>query len=104
MRRGEVWWADLAPPAGNRPVLLLSRNAAYPVRDFITIAPASRTIRGIEAEVILDRTDGMTERCAVNLDSIQTIEKSRLTDYQTTLSLEKIGEVEAAIKYALGMK
>ena len=39
MRRGEVWWADLPPPAGRRPVLLLSRNEAYAVRQLVTVAP-----------------------------------------------------------------
>jgi mRNA-degrading endonuclease toxin of MazEF toxin-antitoxin module len=32
MKRGEVWWANLAKPVGRRPVVLLSRNAAYPIR------------------------------------------------------------------------
>ena len=31
MMRGEVWWANLPPPIGRRPVLLLSRNRAYSV-------------------------------------------------------------------------
>ena len=32
MKRGEIWWADLPPPVGRRPVLLLSRDRAYVVR------------------------------------------------------------------------
>jgi mRNA interferase MazF len=31
MKRGEVWWATLPEPVGRRPVVLLSRNAAYPI-------------------------------------------------------------------------
>ena len=26
MRRGEVWWADLPPPVGPRPVVTLTRK------------------------------------------------------------------------------
>jgi mRNA interferase MazF len=39
MRRGEVWWAELPALAGKRPVVLLSRNEAYAVRELVTVAP-----------------------------------------------------------------
>ena len=38
MERGEVWWADV-PVAGRRPVLLLSRNAVYGARLYMTVGP-----------------------------------------------------------------
>ena len=38
MKRGEVWWANLPKPVGRRPVVLLSRNAAYAVRASVTVA------------------------------------------------------------------
>jgi len=47
MRRGEVWWADLPLPVGRRPVVLLSRNEAYQVRDNVTVAPVTTRIRVI---------------------------------------------------------
>jgi mRNA interferase MazF len=103
LQRGDIWWADLLPPAGTRPVVLLSRDRAYTSRDFITIAPVGRTIRGINSEVVLTTADGMRERCAVNLDDIQTISKARLRNYQTALSPEKIAAVNEAIKYALSL-
>ena len=43
MHRGEVWWAELPLPAGRRPVLLLSRDAAYKVRTSLTVAMVTRT-------------------------------------------------------------
>lgn len=46
MKRGEVWWADLEPPTGRRPVLLLSRNEAYGVRRLILVAPLTTRLRG----------------------------------------------------------
>jgi mRNA interferase MazF len=66
VRRGEVWWANLPSPAGRRPVLLLSRNAAYAVRSLVTIAPITRTVRGIPAEVPLRPADGLPQPCVVN--------------------------------------
>jgi mRNA interferase MazF len=38
MKRGEIWWAEPPTSAGRRPVLLLSRNEAYAVRDEVESA------------------------------------------------------------------
>lgn len=103
MQRGEVWWADLEPPVGRRPVLLLSRSAAYAVRTSITVAPTTRTVWGIPVEVLLDREDGMPARCAVNLDNILTIPRGALETRITALSAEKMAEVRRAIIFALDL-
>jgi mRNA interferase MazF len=58
MKRGEIWWADLGPPAGRRPVLLLSRDEAYSVRELVTAAPVTTRIRHIPSEVVLGTADG----------------------------------------------
>ena len=104
MRRGEVWWAELPPPAGRRPVLLLSRDAAYGVRTSVTVAIITRTIRNIPTEVSLGQEDGMPVECVVNLDDILTIAKSRLTERITALSPEKMIEVSKAIVFALDLE
>ena len=59
MRRGDVWWADLRAPAGRRPVVLLSRNEAYAVRELVTIAPVTTRVRRIPSEVPLSVKDGL---------------------------------------------
>ena len=104
MRRGEVWWAELPPPIGRRPVLLLSRNAAYRVRTSVTVGMVTSTIRGIPVEVPLGIEDGMLQECVVNLDDILTIPKVRLGKRITTLSPQKITAVAKAIIFALDLK
>ena len=104
MRRGEVWWAELPQPISRRPVLLLSRDAAYRVRTAVTIAVVTRTIRNIPTEVLLDKGDGMPAKCVVNLDDILTITKSRLTERIPTLSPEKMAAVAKAIVFALDLR
>jgi len=104
MQRGEVWWVELPPPIGRRPVLLLSRNAAYKVRTSVTVAPVTRTIRNIAVEVLLGQEDGMPTGCAVNLDNILTIPQSRLTERIATLSDDKMRAVEKAIAFALDLR
>lgn len=103
MRRGEVWWAELPQPIGRRPVLLLSRDAAYSVRASVTVGIVTRTIRNIPVEVSLGKEDGMPTRCVVNLDDILTIPKSRLSERITTLSPEKMSAVTKAIAFALDL-
>ena len=103
MKRGEVWWVDLPAPAGRRPAVLLSRDAAYLVRASITVAPITRTIRNIPVEVNLDRSDGMPARCVVNLDDITTLPKVLIKQRITALSTEKIQQVEQAIRFALDL-
>jgi mRNA interferase MazF len=103
MRRGEVWWAELPEPAGRRPVLLLSRNEAYVVRELVTVAPITSRIRRIPTEVALGRADGLPRRCVVNLDSLTTIPKRVLTQRLTALAPEKVGAVDRALRFALGL-
>jgi len=104
MKRGEIWWAELEPPAGRRPVLLLSRDEAYSVRELVTIAPVTSRIRNIPSEVPLGIEDGLPKPCVVNLDTIITISKASLRDRLTSLSTEKQKTVENALHFALGME
>jgi mRNA interferase MazF len=103
MKRGEVWWVDMPAPAGRGPAVLLSRDAAYHVRAAITVAPLTRIIRNIPVEVILDRSDGMPARCVVNLDDITTLPKVLIKQRITALSMEKIQQIDEAIRFALDL-
>jgi mRNA interferase MazF len=103
VRRGEVWWAELPDPAGRRPVVLLSRNEAYAVRELVTVAPVTSRVRGIPSEVGLDRSDGLPKACAVNLDTITTIPKQILTRRIAALEPARVAAVERALRFALGL-
>ncbi len=70
MKRGEVWWADLEPPVGRRPVVLLTRDEACRTRNQVTVAPVTSRIRNIPVEVRLGHEDGLPRICVVNLDTI----------------------------------
>jgi len=104
VRRGEIWWAELAPPAGRRPVLLLSRNEAYAVRELVTVAPVTTRTRHIPSEVPLEPEDGLPKPCVVNMDTITTIAKRSLQERLVSLSAKKLKEVEAALHFALGLE
>lgn len=104
MKRGEVWWAEMESPIGRRPVLLLSRDEAYNVRNAVTVAEITTTIRDIPVEVRLGVSDGLPTECVVNLDTIITIRKNILKDMISELDAGKMNEVNNAIKFALSLK
>ena len=103
MRKGDIWWAKLKPPAGRRPVVLLSRDEAYAVRTAVTVAPVTTTVRGIAVEVSLGLEDGLPKPCAVNCDSMLTIPKAYLESRIARLSERKMEEIHKAIRFALDM-
>jgi mRNA interferase MazF len=103
MRRGEVWWAKLPLPVSRRPVVLLSRNEAYAVRNAVTVAEVTSTMRGIPVEVELGPEDGLPKKCVVNLDTIATIRKDLLIGRIAILRDEKVEQINLAIKFALSI-
>ena len=103
MRRGEVWWADLPLPLGRRPVILLSRDEAYALRNAVTGAEVTSTIRCIPVEVNLGPENGLPKKCVVNLDTIVTIRKELLIERITILGNEKIEQINTALKFALSI-
>ncbi len=103
MRKGEVWWAQQPKPIGRRPVLLLSRDEAYSVRNAVTVAQITTTVRNIPVEIPLDKKDGLPQPCVVNVDTITTIRKSILTERICALRVEKMHIINRAIKFALAL-
>ena len=79
------------------------RDRAYAIRSHITIAPLTRTIRQIPSHVLAGPADGLPTVSAINLDDLQTIPIADLERRITTLSFEKMAEVDRAIKFALAL-
>lgn len=101
MNRGEVWWAE-HPDAGRRPYLILTRQAAIPVLRQLVAVPATKTIREIPTEVILDEDDGMPERCALSFDNIVTMPASLFTQRICRLGVDRLDQVCRALRVAAG--
>jgi len=101
LRRGEVRWYAFARPDKKRPVVILTRDSVLEYLGEATIAPITRTVRGIPSEVPLGPEDGMPEPCAVNLDHVQTVARGRLGALVTTLSTQRMAEIREALLFAL---
>lgn len=86
-----------------RPVVLLSRDEAYAVRNAVTVAEVTTKILRIPVEVPLGPEDGLPKKCVVNLDTIATIRKNLLIERITLLRSKKLQQIDAAIKFSLSI-
>lgn len=102
VNRNDIYWADLGPPAGRRPVCVLTRDAAIAVLTSVTCAPITRTIRGIRSEVELGPDQGLTDPCVISCDNVITIPLDALDD-EPVGHLDEItrSRLDQALRYAL---
>ncbi len=98
-RRGEVWWGE-EPERERRPYLVLTRDSAIGRLSEVLVAVVTRTVRQIPTQVEIDKSDGMKEVCAVNLDDMLMMPLGQLTERQCELSPERMAEVCAALDAA----
>ena len=103
--RGDVYWADLGPPAGRRPVCVLTRDAAIEVLTALTCAPITRTIRGIQSEVEVGPSEGLPEPSVISCDSLITVPAAVLEATPVgRLDLDARVRLDRALRYALDIQ
>jgi mRNA interferase MazF len=99
--RGEVWLAHVGRK--KRPVLVLTRPEVLDVRELVTVAEVTTSIRGLAAEVRLDHSEiGLDEPSVVNCDGLHTVRQAALTTHIGVVNEETMGSVCSAVAYALG--
>ena len=81
---------------------MITRDSSLALLSTATIAPITSTIRGVESEVLLTEDDGMKAPCVVNLHNAVTVPQHRLGKRVARLSSAKMGDVCAALRFALG--
>jgi mRNA-degrading endonuclease toxin of MazEF toxin-antitoxin module len=101
VNRGEVWLAQVGRK--RRPVLVLTRSEVIGVRQLVTVAEVTTSIRGIAAEVDFeyDRV-GLDRASVINCDGIHTVDQATLTTHVGSVAEQTMGIVCSAISYALG--
>jgi mRNA interferase MazF len=101
MRRGDLWWADLA--AGPHPVVLVSRDGSYDRRRRATVALVTSTVRRIPVEVPVGTANGLDHASVVNVDELQTVRVSALIDRIGQLDPGQLANLDEALRFALGL-
>jgi mRNA interferase MazF len=95
-------WYTFAAPDKRRPVLVLSRDSVIDHLNEVVVVPATRTIRGIDSEVVLTPDDGMPAACALNFDHLSLARKERIGSVIARLQEARWPEVERALLIACG--
>ena len=103
MRRAEVWWAELQPPVGPRPVVVLTRNAVSDTIGAVVVALVTRTSRGLPTEVSVGKAERLPRPSVVNTDNILTVPRQRLVRLMGQFSSARVNELDRALKTALGL-
>ncbi len=112
VRRGEVYWAELAPrsgaeQSGYRPVVIVSNdgfNQAASWRSLIVVPVStseSQAKRGPSTVFLASGSAGLERDSVVVCHQITTLDRSKLKKRSGELSAVELKQVEAGIKAAL---
>lgn len=102
MQRGEIWWAAV-PGAGDRPVLVLTRDPVADRIGRVVVAALTRTVRGLVSELPLTASDdGVAADCVVSFDNLHTVPRAALRRRVVTLSDARMEEACRVMRAATG--
>ena len=101
----EIYWANLEPPAGRRPVCILTRDAAAGLLKRVVVAQITRTIRGIRSEVLVGADEGLPGESVITCDNLLTIPKAQLDPEPVgILGPMKRRQLDRALRYSLAIR
>ncbi len=110
IRRGEIYYADLSPVVGSeqggvRPVLILQNDIGNKYSPTVIVSAITSQLGKAKLpthiELPADRYN-LPKNSVALLEQIRTLDKRRLQEKVTTLSAEKMREVNKALLISLG--
>jgi mRNA interferase MazF len=104
VKRGDIWMYAFAKPDNKRPVLVISRQSVIPLLRTVMVAPITSTIHGVPSEVRVGTEHGLKHGSAVNLDHVQTVDRSRLITFVGHLNDDIMDDVCRALNAATGCR
>lgn len=115
MRRGEVYWADLAPRSGSeqqgrRPVIVVSHDAFNQAQGWrsIIVVPLSTSAaqagRGPSAVLLPQGTAGLGNDSVALCHQVTTLDRSKLTERIGELNSMALRQVEDGLKAAMDLR
>ena len=101
MQHGEVWFAGT--PGGDRPVLVLTRDAVADRIGSVVVVGITRTVRGLVSELELTPDeDGVPTDCVVNFDNIHTIPRAAFRRCVTKLEPSRLAQACQTLRDSTG--
>jgi mRNA interferase MazF len=83
-------------------VLVLTRDPIADRIGAVVVAACTRTIRGLQSELLLGPEDGMPEPCVASFDNLHTIRRGSLRRRITRLGAAKMSDACEVLARALG--
>ncbi len=112
MRRGEIWWASIGPPAGSepgyrRPAVIISANSfnAAPFKTIIVAFLTTATKRASDpGNVGLPaRSTGLPRDSVLNVTQIASIDRRTLTEPAGKVPDGLMKDIDAGLRLALAL-
>lgn len=112
MKRGEVWWATLPPPAGSgpgfrRPVLIIQSDPFNDSRistAIVAVITSNLALAEAPGNVRTGRTDsGLAKPSVVNVSQVLTLDKSLLTERVRALPGAVMTRVDHGLRLAMAL-
>lgn len=112
MKRGEIWWADLADPVGSslgykRPVLIIQSkpfNESRMATVIVAVITSNLALGEAPGNVRLSKSQsGLPKPSVVNVSQIITIDKSLLTEKVNALPGAVVQEVDEGLRLVLAL-
>ena len=105
MRRGELYRVahpTAREPKRSRSFCIVSRQVLIDSKySTLICAPVYTAYDGLATQVPLGIEDGMKSACSIHCDNLVSLPKSQLRNFVTTLSDDKINELDRALAVAL---
>lgn len=110
IRRGEIYYADLSPVVGSeqggvRPVLILQNDIGNKYSPTVIVSAITSQLSKAKLPTHIElsaESSNLPKNSVALLEQIRTLDKRRLQEKITTLSQEKMREVNKALLISLG--
>ena len=110
MKRGEVWWASLPPPAGpgvRRPVVVVQSNPFNQSRIatvIVAIVTSKLALADAPGNVRVGKLEsGLAKPSVLNVSQLATLERELLTQRVRGLPAETMRKIDEGLRLALGL-
>ena len=110
VKRGDIYYADLSPvvgceQGGIRPVIVIQNNTGnkhYPT--VIVAAITSQNKKPMPTHINLSVNEcKLSSDSTIMLEQVRTIDKNRLKNFVSSVTAEKMDEINQAILVSLGL-
>jgi mRNA interferase MazF len=107
LRRGEVYWADLAPRSGSeqqgrRPVIIVSNDQLNQIWNWKSLIVVPLSTSATQRTLPLG-TAGLPKECVALCHQLTTLDRSKFVKRIGRLNLMRLNELEDGLKAALDL-